>query len=208
MTLGGTVKVRRRKFKLSLATKNTFRFVPPNGSFPMINPSPHNSLQERNPHCFTFESDSPWPRTSFSLWSGFCSWSSLRGPLLASALESGSFCRYDGMIPEHFASILSCHASLLTIPHLFVHPQPFEAVFGFVKQITAFLEKLITWPRECGQGTWRFLSSFTVSSATIFSHSKIFWQPSWTATHPSQARCKLFISSSSVFCLRKSVMRM
>jgi hypothetical protein len=30
--------------------------------------------------------------------------------------------------------------------------QPFEAVFAFVKQITTFLEKLITWPRECGQG--------------------------------------------------------
>jgi hypothetical protein len=23
--------------------------------------------------------------------------------------------------------------------------QPFEALFGFVKQITAFLEKIITW---------------------------------------------------------------
>lgn len=33
--------------------------------------------------------------------------------------------------------------------------QPFEAVFGFVKQITAFLEKLITWPRECGQGKFQ-----------------------------------------------------
>lgn len=31
-------------------------------------------------------------------------------------------------------------------------PQPFEAVFGFVKQINNFLEKLITWPRDCGQG--------------------------------------------------------
>lgn len=34
-----------------------------------------------------------------------------------------------------------------------LHPQPFEAVFAFVKQITSFLEKLITWPRDCGQGT-------------------------------------------------------
>jgi hypothetical protein len=29
--------------------------------------------------------------------------------------------------------------------------QPFEAVFQFVKQITAFLEKLITWPRDLGK---------------------------------------------------------
>ena len=28
--------------------------------------------------------------------------------------------------------------------------QPFEAIFQFVKQITAFLEKLITWPRDLG----------------------------------------------------------
>jgi hypothetical protein len=30
--------------------------------------------------------------------------------------------------------------------------QPFEALFGFIKQINTFLEKLITWPRECGNG--------------------------------------------------------
>jgi hypothetical protein len=28
--------------------------------------------------------------------------------------------------------------------------QPFEALLDFVKDINRFLEKLITWPRECG----------------------------------------------------------
>jgi len=29
--------------------------------------------------------------------------------------------------------------------------QPFEGCFSFVKDITDFLEKLITWPRDCGR---------------------------------------------------------
>ena len=29
--------------------------------------------------------------------------------------------------------------------------QPFEAMFGFVLSINQFLEKLITWPRDCGK---------------------------------------------------------
>jgi hypothetical protein len=29
--------------------------------------------------------------------------------------------------------------------------QPFEACFSFVKEITSFLEKILTWPREVGQ---------------------------------------------------------
>lgn len=33
---------------------------------------------------------------------------------------------------------------------LYDQRQPFEAIFQFVKQITAFLEKLITWPRDLG----------------------------------------------------------
>ncbi|KAL3762942.1 hypothetical protein ACHAWU_001089 [Discostella pseudostelligera] len=28
---------------------------------------------------------------------------------------------------------------------------PFEACFHFIKDITNFLEKLITWPRDCGR---------------------------------------------------------
>eukprot|EP00985_Skeletonema_marinoi_P026882 scaffold21257_cov144-Skeletonema_marinoi.AAC.2 len=28
---------------------------------------------------------------------------------------------------------------------------PFEGCFSFVKDITDFLEKLITWPRDCGR---------------------------------------------------------
>ncbi len=33
------------------------------------------------------------------------------------------------------------------------HQQPFEALFDFVQQINQVLEKLITWPRLCGQAT-------------------------------------------------------
>jgi len=29
--------------------------------------------------------------------------------------------------------------------------QPFEALFRFVRDLTDFLERLITWPRECGR---------------------------------------------------------
>eukprot|EP00563_Minutocellus_polymorphus_P009882 CAMPEP_0181025822 /NCGR_PEP_ID=MMETSP1070-20121207/3305_1 /TAXON_ID=265543 /ORGANISM="Minutocellus polymorphus, Strain NH13" /LENGTH=76 /DNA_ID=CAMNT_0023102961 /DNA_START=36 /DNA_END=266 /DNA_ORIENTATION=+ len=29
--------------------------------------------------------------------------------------------------------------------------QPFEAVLPFLKQVTEFLEKLLTWPRTCGK---------------------------------------------------------
>ena len=28
--------------------------------------------------------------------------------------------------------------------------QPFESLIGFIKDVNRFLEKLITWPRECG----------------------------------------------------------
>jgi hypothetical protein len=38
--------------------------------------------------------------------------------------------------------------------------QPFEALFGFVKQITQFLEKLITWPRDCGTAIMNCQESF------------------------------------------------
>ncbi len=34
---------------------------------------------------------------------------------------------------------------------LIIMPQPFEGCFTFVKDITDFLEKLITWPRDCGR---------------------------------------------------------
>lgn len=38
--------------------------------------------------------------------------------------------------------------------------QPFEAIFQFVKQITAFLEKLITWPRDLGKAIMTCQESF------------------------------------------------
>jgi hypothetical protein len=38
--------------------------------------------------------------------------------------------------------------------------QPFEAPLNFVKQITAFLEKLITWPRDCGTAIMNCQQSF------------------------------------------------
>jgi hypothetical protein len=44
-----------------------------------------------------------------------------------------------------------CLSILLSHTHLCL-VQPFEALFGFIKQINTFLEKLITWPRECGLG--------------------------------------------------------
>lgn len=40
---------------------------------------------------------------------------------------------------------------LLTFSLLIIMPQPFEGCFTFVKDITDFLEKLITWPRDCGR---------------------------------------------------------
>ena len=91
-----------------------------------------------------FELASPWPRTFFLPSFGFCSWFSSPGPLLAFALESGSSCRYDEHVGCGFTTakvILSrfTHVSFLS------YFQPFEAVFGFVKQINSFLEKLITW---------------------------------------------------------------
>jgi hypothetical protein len=33
--------------------------------------------------------------------------------------------------------------------------QPFESLFKFIKSINNFLEKLVTWPRDCGHGTLR-----------------------------------------------------
>jgi hypothetical protein len=41
-----------------------------------------------------------------------------------------------------------------------VRKQPFEACFGFVKKITAFLEKLVTWPRDVGKAINDCSSSF------------------------------------------------
>ncbi|KAI2500097.1 hypothetical protein MHU86_14364 [Fragilaria crotonensis] len=38
--------------------------------------------------------------------------------------------------------------------------QPFEAVAPFFKQINNFLEKLITWPRDCGKAIWTCQTSF------------------------------------------------
>jgi len=38
--------------------------------------------------------------------------------------------------------------------------QPFEALFQFVKQITSFLEKLITWPRDLGKAIVNCQESF------------------------------------------------
>lgn len=29
--------------------------------------------------------------------------------------------------------------------------QPFESVFRFVRDITSFLERFLTWPRDCGK---------------------------------------------------------
>jgi hypothetical protein len=38
--------------------------------------------------------------------------------------------------------------------------QPFEACFGFIKGITSFLEKLITWPRDVGHAISTGSTSF------------------------------------------------
>lgn len=38
--------------------------------------------------------------------------------------------------------------------------QPFEACFAFLKGITSFLEKLITWPRDCGHAISSGSTSF------------------------------------------------
>ena len=38
--------------------------------------------------------------------------------------------------------------------------QPFEACFGFIKGITDFLEKLITWPRDVGSAIANGTTSF------------------------------------------------
>jgi hypothetical protein len=44
---------------------------------------------------------------------------------------------------------------------IYIYPeQPFEAIFPFVKQITSFLEKLITWPRDLGAAIKNCQESF------------------------------------------------
>jgi hypothetical protein len=40
--------------------------------------------------------------------------------------------------------------------------QPFEAIFDFIRQINNFLEKLITWPRECGNGKFSLVASMYI----------------------------------------------
>jgi hypothetical protein len=72
----------------------------------------------------------------------------------------------------HIRSFLSCPQMLTLALALVLFPhysttlnhallqQPFEACFNFVKQITAFLEKLITWPRMCGVAVMDCQQSF------------------------------------------------
>eukprot|EP00544_Gedaniella_sp_CCMP2646_P005938 CAMPEP_0202494116 /NCGR_PEP_ID=MMETSP1361-20130828/10774_1 /ASSEMBLY_ACC=CAM_ASM_000849 /TAXON_ID=210615 /ORGANISM="Staurosira complex sp., Strain CCMP2646" /LENGTH=75 /DNA_ID=CAMNT_0049124527 /DNA_START=46 /DNA_END=273 /DNA_ORIENTATION=+ len=43
---------------------------------------------------------------------------------------------------------------------IWIFLQPFEACFSFVKSITQFLEKLITWPRDCGKAVQSCQTSF------------------------------------------------
>eukprot|EP00977_Amphora_coffeiformis_P013575 scaffold3586_cov164-Amphora_coffeaeformis.AAC.26 len=78
--------------------------------------------------------------------------------------------------------------------------QPFEAVLGFVKQINNFLEKLITWPRECGQALhchcsyashvslsfWAFLVRLRVGAVWI--RSCIGDSPSWPVPNVRHTR--------------------
>ncbi|GFH58992.1 hypothetical protein CTEN210_15468 [Chaetoceros tenuissimus] len=43
-------------------------------------------------------------------------------------------------------------AGFLTV--IWVVLQPFEPLFGFIKDINSTIEKYITWPRECGKAIW------------------------------------------------------
>ena len=56
--------------------------------------------------------------------------------------------------------ILKYHFAHSFFAFLCIHPQPFEGVAGFFKQINNFLEKLITWPRDVGKAIFDCQSSF------------------------------------------------
>lgn len=44
--------------------------------------------------------------------------------------------------------------TVLFILQIWVVLQPFEPLFGFIKDINSTVEKYITWPRECGKAIW------------------------------------------------------
>ena len=81
--------------------------------------------------------------------------------------------------------------------------QPFEAVFGFVKQITAFLEKLITWPRDCGHGMFsvpRHVSPNNAILTELFSNSHHELPAIFPFSHVEQLNllCSIFHSCQMV----------
>ena len=53
--------------------------------------------------------------------------------------------------PFHCRTTHLTHSCILNNKILSTATQPFEGCFRFVRDITDFLEKLITWPRECGR---------------------------------------------------------
>jgi hypothetical protein len=76
----------------------------------------------------------------------------------------------DALFAFHFlavrCSLFATHCNcrwLATVPcshPLTTTPQPFEAIFAFVKTINNFLEKLITWPRDLGRAIMNCQESF------------------------------------------------
>jgi hypothetical protein len=92
-------------------------------------------------------------RILFSPLSGVSFFGLSHGPLLQSVLVSGSFFRYELfylLIMKFWPKSIFIHFPLIIISCISL-TQPLEACFSFLKSITTFLEKLITWPRDVGQ---------------------------------------------------------
>lgn len=88
----------------------------------------------------------------------------LRGPLDCLASMLGMACRRNRRwhLDSSPGKCIICSVSASTSAgvkfsqyfqyhHTSKPSQPFEGCFSFVKDITDFLEKLITWPRDCGR---------------------------------------------------------
>ena len=156
------------------------------------------------------DTNSPWPTDliSSSRSFGSCFWSSLPGLWLESAPASGSFCRYVRIIASKEKRLILFrrqarhwiwHIVSPAMTYLLIrnfHLQPFEALFPVVKQCTQFLEKLITWPRECGNGKYRCSTMKTVcfGLSSSYSRTAFLYLISTSFSH-----CQLLVFSSQAF---------
>jgi hypothetical protein len=75
-----------------------------------------------------------------------------------------------GAVRRQVLSILLSHTHLCLL-------QPFEPLIGFIKQINTFLEKLITWPRECGLGKLTLSRHVDVLLDPSLSHTAYYSPP-------------------------------